>query len=150
MKLSDLMDHRMFEMDLAAEAPEETLRILVDRMADAGRLKDREDALRRLVERENVMSTGIGGGIAIPHARTPDVAETMVSVGRSRVGVPFNAVDGAPVNVVFLILGPPEASAEHVKVLARIARLVKKPEFLEQALQADTPDDLLATVRHLE
>jgi mannitol/fructose-specific phosphotransferase system IIA component (Ntr-type) len=149
-KLTDLMDLQMVEMELVAEAPEKTLRVLVDRMADAGRLKDREDALRRLVERENVMSTGIGGGIAIPHARTPEAKRTMLAVGRSREGVPFNAVDGEPVKVVFLILGPPEAAAEHVMVLARIARLVKKPEFLEQAAQAATPEEFLALVERLE
>ena len=150
MALTDLIDPRTVEMALTAQVIEESLRTLVDRMADAGILQDRDDVVRRLVDREQVMSTGIGGGIAIPHARTPEVSRTVVGVGLSRDGVPFNAVDGAPVKVVFLIVGPMEASAEHVKVLARIARLVKKPEFLEQAGQVETAEEFLSLVERLE
>lgn len=150
MSLTDLIDPRTVETALTAQAMEESLRTLVDRMADAGILEDRDDVVRRLVEREKVMSTGIGGGIAIPHARTPEVSRTVVAVGLSPDGVPFNSVDGAPVKVVFLIVGPMEASAEHVKVLARIARLVRKPEFLEQAGQTETAAEFLSLVERLE
>jgi mannitol/fructose-specific phosphotransferase system IIA component (Ntr-type) len=150
MSLTDLIDPRTVETALTAQAMEESLRTLVDRMADAGILQDRDDVVRRLVEREKVMSTGIGGGIAIPHARTPEVSRTVVAVGLSPEGVPFNSMDGAPVKVVFLIVGPMEASAEHVKVLARIARLVKKSEFLEQAGQAETAGEFLSLVERLE
>jgi len=150
MSLTDLIDPRTVETALTAQAMEESLRTLVDRMADAGILEDRDDVVRRLVEREKVMSTGIGGGIAIPHARTPEVSRTVVAVGLSPDGVPFNSVDGAPVKVVFLIVGPMEASAEHVKVLARIARLVRKPEFLGQAGQTETAGEFLSLVERLE
>jgi mannitol/fructose-specific phosphotransferase system IIA component (Ntr-type) len=149
-KLTDLIDRRTVETALTAQTMEESLRALVDRMVEAGIVNDRDDVVRRLVEREQVMSTGIGGGIAIPHARTPEVSRTMVAVGLSRDGVPFNAVDGEPVKAVFLIVGPLEASAEHVKVLARIARVVKSPEFLEQAGQAETAEEFLSLVEQLE
>ena len=149
MTLRELMDPRTVVPDLQAGDPSEVLRVMVQRMVEAGQLGDGADALRRLEEREKIMSTGIGGGIAIPHARTPEVGRTLVSLGRSREGVPFNAVDGKPVHAVFLILGPPDSSAEHVKVLARIARLVKKPGFLGEVAEARTVDDLLAGVtRH--
>ena len=149
MKLTDYMNEKMMEVDLNAQAPGEVLQILVSKMVASGLLKRGDDALRRLREREKVMSTGIGGGIAIPHARTPDVNCTLIALGRSPEGVPFNAVDSKPVKLVFLILGPPESSAEHVKVLARIARLVKQPDFIAQCATAQTVEDLMEiVVRH--
>lgn len=147
MTLSDLMDVELVDLALPAGGTEAVLRRLVDRMHAAGVIGNAEDALRRLVEREQVMSTGIGGGIAIPHARTPEVDHTVVVLGRSLEGCEFDAVDGKPVDVVFLILGPPDSSAEHVKVLARIARLVKQPEFRAEVLQAGTAEEVMEAVR---
>jgi mannitol/fructose-specific phosphotransferase system IIA component (Ntr-type) len=150
MMLNDLMDPRTVEMDLCGDAPSDVLRTLVDRLVAAGLIANGADALQRLEEREKVMSTGIGGGIAIPHARTPAVDRTLVALGRSHAGVPFNAVDAKPVQIVFLILGPPDSSAEHVKVLARIARLVKRPGFLPAAAAAETAAALLAMIAGYE
>jgi PTS system nitrogen regulatory IIA component len=147
MNLSDLMDVELVDLDLPAGGTEAVLSCMVDRMHAAGVIGNKEDALGRLVEREKVMSTGIGGGIAIPHARTPGVTRTVVVLGRSVAGVEFDAVDGKPVEVVFLILGPPESSAEHVKVLARIARLVKQPEFHAAVLQAESAELVMQAVR---
>jgi len=141
------MDVELVDLDLPAGGTEAVLRCMVERMHAAGVIGNREDALGRLVEREKVMSTGIGGGIAIPHARTPEVTRTVVALGRSVQGVEFNAIDGKPVEVVFLILGPPDSSAEHVKVLARIARLVKQPEFNAAVLQAETAEVIMQAVR---
>ncbi|MFQ5670551.1 MAG: PTS sugar transporter subunit IIA [Acidobacteriota bacterium] len=149
MSLVDLIDPHLVVLELEAHDTAEALSILVKRMVEAALLDDEADALRKLVDREQVMSTGIGGGIAIPHARSPEVDRTVIAVGRSRQGVPFNAVDGAPVKAIFLILGPPESSAEHVKVLARIARLVKRPDFLEQMAGAGTETDLLEIIRRM-
>ncbi len=150
MKLSDLMDARTVEPELRGAGTGEVLRTLVDRLVAAGLIGDGADALRRLEEREKVMSTGIGGGIAIPHARTPEVSRTLMALGRSREGVAFNAVDGRPVRAVFLILGPPDSSAEHVKVLARITRLVKRPGFLDEMAAAGSAADLMAVVARFE
>jgi len=145
--LSDLMDVELVDLALPAGGTEAVLRRMVERLHAAGVIGNAEDALSRLVEREQVMSTGIGGGIAIPHARTPEVKRTVVVLGRSLEGCEFGAVDGKPVDVVFLILGPPDSSAEHVKVLARIARLVKQPEFRAAVLQAETAEQVMEAVR---
>lgn len=140
----------LVDLDLPAGGTESVLGCMVERLHAAGVISSQEDALSRLVEREKVISTGIGGGIAIPHARTPEVTRTVVVLGRSLKGVEFDAVDGKPVEVVFLILGPPESSAEHVKVLARIARLVKQPEFHAAVLQAETAEMMMEAVRRYQ
>lgn len=147
MKLSELMNAELVEMELTAGSIEDILRQLVSRMSSAGFISNSDDALQRLVEREQVMSTGIGDGIAIPHARTPEVRSTVVAVGRSSQGVDFGAMDDKPVEVMFLILGPPDSSAEHVKVLARIARLVKQTAFHDAVVQAASPEQVVEAVR---
>jgi fructose-specific phosphotransferase system IIA component len=145
--LIDYMDPRLVELDLAGGGTREVLRQLVDRLGRAGVVANTTEAYERLLEREQVMSTGIGDGIAIPHARTAEVKSTVVVLGRSMDGVPFDAIDGKPVDVVFLILGSPDSSAEHVKVLARIARLVKQQGFHDAALKAATVEQLLEAVQ---
>jgi mannitol/fructose-specific phosphotransferase system IIA component (Ntr-type) len=145
--LATLLDPRLIEVELTGASVRAVLEPLLRRIVTAGILRSSEDALRRLEEREKVASTGIGGGVAIPHARTPEVRRTILAVGRSREGVPFNAIDGQPVRVVFLILGPPEASAEHVRVLGRIARLVKQPAFLPGMAEAGSAEAVMALLR---
>jgi PTS system fructose-specific IIC component len=141
------MDSRLVELELADGGTREVLQQLVDRLGAAGIVANPVEAYERLLEREQVMSTGIGGGIAIPHARTSEVKSTVVALGRSTTGVPFDAIDGKPVDVVFMILGSPDSSAEHVKVLARIARLVKQADFHDAALKAQTVEELLEAVQ---
>ena len=150
MKLSDFMDARAVEPELDGGGSDDVLGHLVDRMTEAGILSPSSDALQRLKERERLKSTGIGGGIAIPHAKTAAVSRTWVALGRSPGGVPFDAEDGKPVNVVFLILGPPDSSAEHVKVLSCIARLVRKPEFMAAVAAAADGPGLMGAVESFQ
>ncbi|MFQ5768547.1 MAG: PTS sugar transporter subunit IIA [Acidobacteriota bacterium] len=150
MNLSNLMEVRLVETNLSASSCSSCLRIMVDRMASEGLVKDPQEALRRLEEREKVMSTGIGEGIAVPHARCPEVDRTLIALGRCPAGIPWNAVDGHPVRIIFLILGRPESSAEHVRVLGSIARLVKKPGFHARLDSAGTAEEILAVIQDLE
>ena len=146
MKLSDLMDVRAIDAELSGSGPDDVLTKLVNRMVAAGILAGAEDALARLREREQLKSTGIGGGIAIPHAKTAAVSRTWIALGRSRDGVPFDAEDGQPATVVFLILGAPDSSAEHVRVLSRIARLVRNAGFRSACAGAADAAALLEAV----
>lgn len=150
-RLSDLMDVRAIDAELIGGDADEVITTLVGRMVAAGLLTAAADALTRLREREQLKSTYIGDGIAIPHAKTDAVSRTWIALGRSRDGVPFGGADGKPAKVVFLILGPPESSAEHIKVLSRIAHLVRKAEFRAAVVGAADAEALLeAVVQHQE
>ena len=96
--------------------------------------------LAGLIEREDVMSTGIGQGIALPHARLVSVPEMRVALARYPRGVPFRALDDQPIVLAFGVIGPPAEADRHVKVLARIARLVKRPHSVSRLLAAPTVD----------
>ena len=150
-RLSELMDVRAIDAELTGADSDEVITTLVSRMVAADILTDAADAMARLREREQLKSTGIGDGIAIPHAKTEAVSRTCIALGRSRDGVPFGGADGKPATVVFLLLGPPDSSAEHIKVLSRIARLVRKAEFRTAVAGAADADALLdAVVQHQE
>ncbi|MFQ5719215.1 MAG: PTS sugar transporter subunit IIA [Acidobacteriota bacterium] len=149
--LADLMDLRAIEHNLTGAAATDVLETLVARLAAAGAVTDEADAIARLREREQLKSTGIGGGIAIPHAKTPAVSRTRIAFGRSREGIPFDAIDGKPAHLIFLILGPPDSAAEHVRVLSRIAHLVRNPGFLAACDAAEDAQGLYdAVLTHQE
>ncbi len=131
---------------LAAASRDQALRAIVHDLYGAGALLEEEEPYRRLVEREKVQSTALGGGIAIPHARTHYCDELRLAVARLAPPVDFGASDSIPVDLVFLLLGPPEAPGEHVRLLARIARLAQKREAVEALRAARDPADFRAVV----
>ncbi len=108
------------------------------------------EVLEAIEERENVLSTGIGFGVAIPHARSSAVRELSVVCGLSPVPVPYDSIDGDPVRLFFLIVGPEAAAGQHVKILSRIARLVRKEHIRQQLCQADTADRFYAALLDAE
>jgi nitrogen PTS system EIIA component len=108
-------------------------------VADAGGAF--EEVLGAVLEREAVLSTGIGFGVAIPHARSPGVSKLTIVGGVSRAPVPFDAIDGEPVRLFFLIVGPEASAGLHVRILSRIARLVRREEVRRHLIEARTPDE---------
>jgi len=108
------------------------------------------DVLEAVEERENVLSTGIGFGVAIPHARSSAVRELSVVCGLSPVPVPYDSIDGDPVRLFFLIVGPEAAAGEHVKVLSRIARLVRRDNLRQQLCKAGTADQFYSALLDAE
>ncbi len=146
-KLSGLLDTNLLTTDLSAKDTKDCLERMVGILSYYRVIEDPSDALEKLIEREKVMSTGIGGGVAIPHARCTSVNKTIVSIALSQDGIDFQALDGDPVKIVFLILGPPESAAQHVKLLAQIARLIKDKRFVEQLGKAQTPARIIELIK---
>ena len=100
-----------------------------------------EEVLRAIEERESVLSTGVGFGVAIPHARSSAVRELAVVGGVSAEPVPYDSIDGEPVRLFFLIVGPESSAGLHVKILSRIARLVRRDGVRRHLVEAKTPDE---------
>ena len=109
-----------------------------------------EEVLGAVEEREAVLSTGIGFGVAIPHARSSAVRELSVVCGLSPVPVPYDSIDGEPVRLFFLIVGPEASAGQHVKLLSRIARLVRRDSLRQQLCEAGTPQEFYATLLEAE
>ena len=107
----------------------------------AGTGGEADDVVRAVEERESVLSTGIGFGVAIPHARSPAVRELAIVSGVSAAPVPYDSIDGEPVRLFFLIVGPEASAGLHVKILSRIARLVRRDGVRRHLVEARTPDE---------
>jgi PTS system nitrogen regulatory IIA component len=108
------------------------------------------EVLAAVEEREAVLSTGIGFGVAIPHARSSAVSELTLVAGVSPEPVAFDSIDGEPVRLFFLIVGPESSAGEHVKILSRIARLVRREILREQLCEAHTPDEFYTALLDAE
>jgi nitrogen PTS system EIIA component len=106
-----------------------------------------DNLLQLLLERESLGSTGIGDGIAIPHCKSPALKAPVLLFGRSESGVDFHAIDGKPVRLFFLLIAPEGAVGIHLKLLARISRLLKKPMVREQLTEAASAEEIAAIVR---
>jgi mannitol/fructose-specific phosphotransferase system IIA component (Ntr-type) len=142
MRLRELFSDDVVKLDLESDTKEDALRELVSLLA----LDPKAEAtlFKTLKRRENLGSTGIGKGIAIPHCRSLVVNRLRLAYGRKASGLDFNAIDGAPVHNLFLIIAPPlEVSNQYLPVLGKIAQFAKDPEVPSRLLELETVDDFL-------
>jgi PTS system nitrogen regulatory IIA component len=101
-----------------------------------------EDMVNTLLEREKLGSTGIGDGVAIPHGKLANLEELIVSFGRSKEGVEFDAMDGKPAHIFFLLMAPEDTTGKHLKALAKISKMLKDSTFRKKLLEAKSKDEL--------
>jgi len=147
MKLHHYLRPELVMLDFDADGVESSLRTMVHNLAEHGVIGREQPVLDALLERESAQSTGIGGGVAIPHAVYPELTSTIIELALSPAGVDFLSLDASPVHTIFLLLSPPAASSTHIKLLARIARLMRQPDFLEQLLTAKTAEEVIEKIR---
>jgi len=129
MFLRDVFPPGVIKVNLEAEDKDEAFEELVDHFCQAGKLNVREEILDALREREAKMSTGIQKGIAIPHGKTNAVASVCGALGISRKGVDYDALDGEPVYLLFMLIAPQKDSEKHLRILKRLAELLENPQF---------------------
>ncbi len=147
MKITDFLVPELVVADLEAVTKDEALRSLAGRVASVVSELDAADILAVIKEREALGSTGIGHGIAIPHGKLGGLEDIVVLFARSKKGVEFAAVDGNPVHLIFLLLAPENSAGTHLKILARISRMLKREEFCHKLLELSTAEDLYAAIR---
>ncbi len=150
MKLHHYLRPELVLLGIEAKGVEETLNRMVHNLVDHELVTDQQPVLEALLAREAAQSTGIGGGVAIPHAVYPELDSTVIELALSPDGLDFMSLDEKPVHTVFLLLSPPASSGVHIKLLARIARLMRQPDVLEQLLSAVTADEVIERVRRFD
>ncbi len=143
MKLVDLLSPEAVTLDLKSQGKREVLEELCLLLANAKKLPDPQALLRTLVDRESLGSTGIGQGVAIPHGKSPAVPAQAAALGISKRGVDFDALDGEPVYIIFLVAAPPDAAGLHLKALAKISRLLKDKSFRQALRDAPSVDQVM-------
>ncbi len=147
MSLADRIEEHWVALDLAVDDQAALFTWVAERMAASGFISDPVAAADKLLEREKIVSTAICPGVAVPHARCNDARGVGLCVVRLAQGMDFGARDGEPVRLVFALLGPPEATAEHVKVLGEIARLIRDRARLGALMKAASPEELVEVLR---
>ena len=136
MKITEFLNQRALNLDLAATNKKGIITELVDLLISSGSLasKERSDVIKILLERESLGSTGIGQGVAIPHGKTKSVKSLVSAFGVSHKGVDFDSLDGEPAYIFFLLLAPKESTGPHLKALAKISQLLRD-KFVRAALK---------------
>ena len=146
MKITDFLSAEGIIPDLAARDKETVLNQLAEKFATVHGMPDGHRVLEVLKEREKISTTAIGEGVAIPHGKLGAVERVRAVFARSRAGVDFASLDGAPTYLFFALIGPEDGAADHLKAMARISRLLKDAAFRERLLKGKSGHELFEII----
>ncbi len=150
MNFTEILKRDFILDELEARNQHDVLAELVGVFAKGGVRFDPEAMLQVLLERERLGSTGIGEGIAIPHGKLQGLDEILLSFGRSSEGIDFDAMDGKPVHLFFLLMAPENSAGLHLKILAKISRMLKDPALRNNLLQAKSKEKIWRIIEEQE
>lgn len=151
MVLTELLSPDRVKIPLSATDKRGLIEELADLVAEVAGVPEEAPTIREAVlEREAVLSTGIGGGVAIPHGKTTKVGDLVLVAGRTVRPVDFEALDSRPVQILMMLVGPESAAGLHIKVLSRISRLLRQDALRERLLQAEDAQGFLSVLRDAE
>ncbi len=146
MKISDILARDAVILDLASKDKRGALTEMARGLVAVENGLDAEKLIQVLVDRENLQSTGMGEGVAIPHGRVPNLNRLIVSFARSRRGVEFDSIDGQPTHLFFLLVVPENSGGQHLKALARISRFLRDASFRECLSEAETGEEIIRAI----
>jgi PTS system nitrogen regulatory IIA component len=150
MQILDFLSVDAVKMHLESKTKKDVIKELVEGLVKSGKVKDKKKMVQTLMEREELGSTGIGQGIAIPHGKSDTVSDLAAAFGLSPEGIGFDSLDGEPVNIFFLLVAPEGAAGAHLKALARISSLLKDKYFRKSLLAAKAPEDVIKIIEEEE
>lgn len=144
MKFADFISINAIRADLSADDKESVISELVQSLLDAGEVSaaDKDDIIAAILKREELGSTGIGRGVAVPHTKHASVQKLVGTVGVSTDGVDFNSLDGEKVQLFFLLVSPPERPGDHLRALENISRQLRDDTFCRFLKQSRSTDDI--------
>ncbi|MEK6559630.1 MAG: PTS sugar transporter subunit IIA [Planctomycetota bacterium] len=143
MKLSDILTTERIIINLNGKDKYDVLEKMVKVAKNSDKVTDENDLLKKVIEREKIKSTGIGGGIGIPHAQTSGVTDIIACLGVTEQGIEFNAIDGKPVHLVFLIATKERTNSTYLGLLSRIARLFIDEPFKQRVIKSVSPSEIM-------
>jgi PTS system fructose-specific IIA component/PTS system nitrogen regulatory IIA component len=145
MKFADFVCRQAVSAGLKADTKEGVIREMVHSLLDVGKIKaqEYESIVKAILKREEMGSTGIGRGIAVPHTKHPSVDRLVGGVAVSAEGVDFNSLDGEKVHLLFLLISPPDRPGEHLRALENVSRQLRDEGFCKFLKEAKSPADIL-------
>ncbi len=149
-KIADYICLETINLDLKSKNKNSVIRELYDNIKSTGKIKDEALGYKDVCLREEMGSTGIGKGVALPHAKTKAVDEVILTLGISKEGVEYGSVDEESVKILFMFLCPEEKTQEYLKVLARISRWIREESFRERLLKAKSKEEIMEIIKNEE
>ncbi len=147
MKLMDFIVKEAIVVNLQGKEKKDVLEEMVEALAKSKKISSKEKVVKILLDREELGSTGIGQGIAIPHGKTNEVDNVVIAFGSSKQGIEFESLDGEPVYLVFLLLAPVESTGVHLKALAKISRILKDKHFRQSLRDAKDTAEVVKIIK---
>lgn len=141
-KISQCMNPKLITF-LNVDTRDEVVRALVEIIYAARKIEDKETFFKAIVEREEIVSTGIGMGVAIPHAKLPQYDNFFIAIAILQKGVDWNALDNAPVRFVFMIGGPDDKQTEYLQILSGLTQAIKDEEKRKKMLTLKSPESIM-------
>lgn len=149
-KIASLLDPETIKLDLQAKQKVAALREVAELLAPSKCVSDFEAFFNEILQRERVSNTALGHDVAIPHARTDQCSDILVAVGRSRDGIDFEAKDGQPVRLIFLIGTPKQMVTDYLRVVGNLARLLRQDDLRQRLLDAPDPARFIKLIEDAE
>jgi fructose-specific phosphotransferase system IIA component len=150
MKLSKFCGEDLISFDLKGKTKNEIIEELVNLTSRSKLVKDKDEVLKAVLEREKLVTTGVGYGVAFPHAKTKAIKGIVIAFGRSKTGIDFDAMDKKPVHLFFLIAAPEDAIGAHLNVMARLSYLMKSEKNRDVLMKISSPKELLELLDSVE
>lgn len=150
MDLESLLHINNVAVKIEARDKESLIGSVIDLIAADPAVENLKDIKIAILEREKIMSTGVGKGLALPHAKTKAVSGVVAALVTTAQPIDFDALDNEPVSIVFLLVGKPDAKSQHVRILSRVSRMMNTDETRNRILAANTGEELLAVIREHE
>ncbi|MEX0929099.1 MAG: PTS sugar transporter subunit IIA [Balneolales bacterium] len=146
MKIHELLDDENILPQLRVASKQEAIQKLIDTLTlDVGNAK--ETCIKAVLERESIMSTGVGKGLAIPHGKAKGLDKTYAAFAKLDPPIEYDAIDGDPVQLIFLLVGPESQNSLHIKMLSRISRLLNSASFRERLIRCKSRKEMLDAFR---
>ncbi|MGB7160009.1 MAG: PTS sugar transporter subunit IIA [Tepidisphaeraceae bacterium] len=142
MRLTDILKPENIKVPLAATVKTDAIAELVNLLAENKSITDPKKVLDSVLDREATRTTGIGNGLAIPHGKCTGTADLVMAIGKAATPIDFQAIDGRPVTLIWLLTSPPDKTGPHIHALARISRLMTIDKFRQALNQAQTGQDV--------
>jgi mannitol/fructose-specific phosphotransferase system IIA component (Ntr-type) len=150
MRLTEILKPQDIKVPLVATQKTDAIAELVDLMATNGQIKDAKSVLASVLEREATRTTGIGNGLAIPHGKCAGTEQLVMAIGKPATPIDFQAIDGRPVTIIWLLTSPPDKTGPHIQALARISRLMTIDKFRLAINNAQTPQEIFELIEKQE
>jgi len=148
LKISNYLNERLIKFFSIADR-DEALKALVQTLQDEGKLVDDKTFYEAILEREKIVSTGIGMGVAIPHAKIAGYEDFFIAIGILSKGINWNALDGSPVRLIFMIGGPDDKQTEYLQILSSLTTALKDEERRKKMLTVNSPNAIIQLFKEI-